>query len=455
MGTHRKTGRPASFTRRDALRFGGAAALGFAAGCAGRPQVDEPEAASGSDAGAEDGGLEPVDAGTAGDAGPASDAGAKVDAGTPDVDGGPPPVRAPLFFLQFSDIHIGGDAMAVPALTYALATVRQAFAPSAIFATGDLNETGIDTADWQTYRSIVDAAGLSPDTFLEIPGNHDSYLDGTLANYTAYSLAGRNGRGLYGVRHLNLGGRRLRVVCTNTASAGDPVRDGAGYLKSGQVDALIAAIDAETLPVEATLVLGHHPGNLSGLGALGTDTHLNRLLAHTAADLYLCGHLHEPLRYWRNQTLMAQASTLGNPSSGAVGNDPGFNLVALDGGAVVKHVSLVNGPANPRVAWPVVLITSPASPADGLDLLLGNKNPHVTALTRGGTGQVVRAGVFSAAVIDSVTVAVDGGAAVPMTQALGHYTACVDLPNAASCSLTVRAVSAGVAGTDVINVDLA
>jgi len=438
--------REPTYTRRDALRLGGVTVLGLATGCSASPDARSGDADAG----------DPGDGAAAGDPNLGDDAGDPVPgdpagdpAGDPSV-----PVIGPLFFVHLSDVHIGGDQMAVPALTYALSTVLPLFPGSPVFVTGDLNETGDDLVDWQTYKDLIDGAGVSAESFIEIPGNHDSLLDGDLVNYLAYSLTGRAGRGLYGIHHVDAGGRRFRVIAINTASAGDPVRDGAGYLESGQVDELIAAFDADTTDCEATFILGHHPGHGAlGLGLFNTDAHFNRLLNHTGAILYLCGHVHEPVLYWHNDSLMAQASTLGNPSSGSVGSDPGFNIVALDAGPVTKHVSLIDGPANPHVVWPVVLITSPASPADRVDLLLGGTNPWASPLARN-SSQTVRAGVFSTAAIDSVTVRVDGGIETPMTDVGGYYQADVSLfSDADTCTIEVSALSGGVTGTDSIEVE--
>ena len=56
---------------------------------------------------------------------------------------------------------------------------------------------------------------------------------------------------------------------------------------------VIQQIDADTQPVYATIVLGHHPPSAPlGLGLLGTDKHLRKLLKHTDAAAYLHGHLH-------------------------------------------------------------------------------------------------------------------------------------------------------------------
>ena len=83
----------------------------------------------------------------------------------------------------------------MPALKYGLNTVLPSFPSIPVVATGDLNETGNDVKDWLSYQKAIDGAKLKADDYIEVPGNHDAFLDAKLYNYVKYTLAGRSGPG--------------------------------------------------------------------------------------------------------------------------------------------------------------------------------------------------------------------------------------------------------------------
>lgn len=363
-----------------------------------------------------------------------------ADLGAPDAgrDAATEDAQGPLFFLHFSDIHIGGGALALPALQFALSTVRRAFPGTQIVATGDLVESGIDVEDWVTYRDTLDAAGLTAQGFIETPGNHDALLNSSLSNYLAHTLSGRAGHGLYGIHHRQLDGRRVRIVALNTASSRNVLKDQTGYLRPEQVDELIETIDLDPDPVFATLVLGHHPiPSPMGLAVHGTDTELRRLLSHTSAAAYLHGHVHTHVVNWEGRTLMAQAPSLGNPSHTIPGADiPGFNLFALDDGPVARPVYHNGDPAGVARDWPVVMITRPAEPKFGA--AAGGFNPWSQPLRKGSNDNRLHAGVFAPDTDVQARFRLDDQPWQQMSREAGYFSALFAAPDAESCVVEVE-----------------
>ncbi len=426
--------------------LGGAGVVGTLVGCSNSAGS---AADSAVDAGGPDG-SSTVDAATLADRAPTVDVG--VDAApdaAPDatVD---PGLAPPLFFIHASDVHIGSGGFALAALPFFLDEALPYFDVLAVLVTGDLVEVGNNMEAWDIYRTTIDAHGLSADTFIETPGNHDSLLDGPLQGYLANTLAGRNGHGTFGLYHLGTGSDLIRIIALNTASAGDPVRDSTGYLTESHVNQILADIAADPRVPRETVILGHHPiDTANGLQLFGTDAHLERLISDTGAVTYLYGHVHIALDYWFNNTLMSQASTLGNPSTGTLTTHAAFSVLALDDGPVTKNVPLIGDSSSLSIAWPVVMITRPANPGFGFG------NPLATNLPRATPGQILRAGVFSPTAPSQVTFSLDQGPAQPMTSTGNYYEASFMTPDASTCEIQVVAVSSEGTAADTITIDLA
>lgn len=435
-----------ALSRRTMLKLTGGALAGTLLGCSDAPSP-QPES---------DGPAAPTpDAG--GDAAPpAADVHVAADS-QPDT-ATTEPHAGPIFFVHFSDIHIGGGPLALPALQFGLGLLPTAFPAIPVFATGDLVESGIDTDDWAGYQGAIDQAGLNADDFIEIPGNHDALLNTSLSNYLTHTLAGRAGHGLYGLYHRVHQGRRIRIVALNTASSRNVIKDSTGYLQPAQVDELIEQIDADPTPVHATIVLGHHPTSTPfGLGLHGTDAHLERLLAHTSAAAYLHGHVHMHLKNWEGKTLMAQAPSLGNPSDSIPGAGvPGFNIFALDDGPVAKPLYHNGDPQDIVAEWPLVMITRPANVELGKEALSSATNPWAVPLPRTSSGNLLHAGVFAPDPNLGARFRIDAQPWQEMTRVRDHFAAEFDTPDKDSCVIEVQGqTSGGAVGSDSITIRLA
>jgi len=376
---------------------------------------------------------------------------APFDAGSPErgqgADAGPQhSLPAPLVLLHLSDIHIGSGGFAIPALELAMNEILPVIDPLTTFATGDLVEVGNDLDDWEDYRVRIDGAGLSDQRYIEIPGNHDIYLDLDLSNYLEHTIAGRHGHGTYGLYHLDTAWGRLRVVALSTVSSGDQLRDSTGYLSGGQVDELIASMAADAEPVANTIVLGHHPADIDGLGLFNTDDELTRVLEASSALAYLYGHRHYHYLSWQGEVLFAMARTLGNPGEEA-SNRAGFNVLVIDDGPAIRGVPIDE--ADHTVDWPVVMITRPA------DAAIGGGNPLAEALERASADHLLRAVVFSPEQLPATArYRVDQDPWQPMVLVGSHFEAWFDTPDAAGCVLEVEASDTAGVASDTVEVEL-
>jgi hypothetical protein len=379
------------------------------------------------------------------------------DAAAPDAspDAGPP---GPHFFVHLSDVHIDSGSFAAPSFDYVLDTVLPSFPGIPVLVTGDLVEAGHQVSSWEYYRDKTEAAGLSPETYVECAGNHDSLLDGELENYLSYSVAGRSGRGLHEVYYFERYGQRVRVITTNTADAGDPVRDGAGFITNGQIDDIIAGLDDGTGEPFATLVLGHHPKDSpDGLELLGTDDNMERLLDAAHATAYVFGHSHVHLNYWDGTILQTMAATSGNPGDGTFTDwvDPGFSLIAIDDGPSEISIPILGLPPEPLSSpWPAVMITRPANRDFGAVPGLSAGNPLARPLPRARSANLLQAGAFAPGGVDAVTYQVDDGPELPMEAVDGYYRAWFATPDADECTITVRAVAGATSSTQSVTVSL-
>ena len=440
-----------SLSRRSLLKLTGGVVVGSVFGCSDDPPQELPlDAAAAPDMSADTS----MDLGT--DTAPPPDLSRPdqrpLDSATTKA------LPGPIFFVHFSDIHIGSGSFALPALTYGLNTVLPSFPSIPVVATGDLCETGNDAKNWAVYQKAIDGAKLKANDYIEVPGNHDGLLDGALNNYVKYTLAGRNAHGTNGLYHRVHQGRRIRIVALNTCSGGNVIMDSTGYLTSYQVDALLLQIANDPVKADATIVLGHHPPTAPmGLATLGTDKNLRKLLKATSAAAYLHGHMHMHYSNWESKTLMTQAPSLGNPSEGIPGATvPGFNIFALDQGPVARVCWLSGDKTNVSAQWPHVMITRPADLNLGKKLTSTATNPWAVPLTKKSTGNVLHAGVFAPTPMVSVTYRVDAGAWLPMKKVTDYYRAEFTAPDKSSCQLEVQAQdSKGSIRSDKIKVALA
>lgn len=310
------------------------------------------------------------------------------------------------WILHVSDTHIGAQwildvydetARFAWLLDEGVAVIN----PSLVVHTGDLVDgspngipgSGQDDAEWAEYRDLVDTAGMTPDVFLDLAGNHDGYGDPGLTHYLASSLQGET----YGetTRSLPLQFPFGSYLVYGAATAGD---DGAVFLdhaewSGAELADLTAALTAHAAS-DLILVFGHHPFKEPANG----DQAENLLQQHQA--LYFHGHVHASGSYLESNVWSAQVNTLGK------GKTDNVAVIAVDNNAVSYAVTSSENP------WPFVVVTAPADRR----LDSGEVSPYAYSVCQSGTHNPVRALVFDLVAPSAVTVSAGGGAAVPMTR---------------------------------------
>jgi VCBS repeat-containing protein len=329
------------------------------------------------------------------------------------------------WFIHASDLHIGKSGSDDSnRLTWLVNTGRQVIQPNFIVVTGDLTDStngnifgypnGPYQAEWDQYKNILSAAGVTASFYYDLPGNHDAYSDATFAYYRANAVQGRatDKTQLSWTRTFNFG--TYRFVGANTAdntgasfSLTAPYGDHAG-LDSSELTFVSTEL---AKPADLTLVFGHHPVTSTGNSS---DTYLyygHQEFIH-ALDLYRVG------RYGYGHThSYAESLFTGNTYTGLM-TGPGLDYVSVASLEDSNQYSVVaidcNGVSSVRQApgtWPVVVITAPISHDLG-----GAENPYAYPVLAAANNPL-RALVFDTVQNPHVRYRVDGASTwLPMTR---------------------------------------
>ena len=95
-----------------------------------------------------------------------------------------------VWFVVISDTHIGANLGGygdkdTDRLAWATSEMVDTIQPEFIINAGDLTDatnglfvpTGQKDGEWETYQEILDANGMTPDFYYDVPGNHDHYSE--------------------------------------------------------------------------------------------------------------------------------------------------------------------------------------------------------------------------------------------------------------------------------------
>lgn len=106
-----------------------------------------------------------------------------------------------LWFIQISDTHISTffNEEFDERLEWVLSEVVDTVDPWFVATTGDLTDstdgvaygTGPHLDEWMDYRAIVEASGLGPEFYFDMPGNHDAYGDVDTSFYHQFGISGQ------------------------------------------------------------------------------------------------------------------------------------------------------------------------------------------------------------------------------------------------------------------------
>jgi hypothetical protein len=318
------------------------------------------------------------------------------------------------WFMIISDTHIGANSTCSDNLTWAVTQARQVIAPQFIVNTGDLTDSsdgfilpigGPYQAEWDTYRQILEGAGIDASFYYDMPGNHDEYDDATLAYYRANSIQGR-ATGLTQpswTRQFSYGSYHFLGVCT-------PGNDGAPFSiwssdnygdHAGLDDFELSYIQADLAShteAQLTLIFGHHP--FEAHYYIETDTGLTyglptflSLINQYLVPFYGFGHTHEYRENFYNKNLTEGVYYMNVASLGKSDRNQ-YTVMAVDG----NGLSIT--PAQKGV-WPVVLITAPVN-----RILGASANPYAYEIPQKAKNPI-RALVFDPNSVSQVQFSID------------------------------------------------
>lgn len=357
----------------------------------------------------------------------------------------------PFVLMQLSDVHIGAQDFSLNAFKLAINDIFPVIQPQLMSLTGDLVDKGETLSQWQSYRSVLDQAGLDFSTLYEQAGNHDAKGDDQLENFLSYTPTGQARSRLFGFRDIEYHGKIIRIISINTASAGvydesfPNTKNLTGYFHRDQKNELMTLIHAESILPDLSLIMGHHPmKTANGLELFNTDHYLEELIEETKAMAYFFGHVHREKLDHFNDCLMIQAPTLGNPA--LLSTKPGFTLFSFDRVIATKFIKLEKSDENATINWPIVFITYPMNADLPID---------VSTLPKNMEGQILRAKVYAPTSLSgAVEYRINEEAWKKMEDRNGHFEAYFSTPDADRCTIEVRALYQGMTGTDKISVEL-
>lgn len=332
------------------------------------------------------------------------------------------------WFIHMSDPHIGSGSTAVNRLTWIVTTGRSVIGPSFIVATGDLTDStngnfagypnGPHQAEWDSYKGILAAAGLTLDDYYDIPGNHDAYNDRYFAYYKAngFQRLAFGNSGQVAWTKTTGWGDTYHFVAVNTAdntgagfSIFPPYGDHAG-LDATELTALENDLASPAAAgAKLSFVFGHHP--VTGTGS-SSDTYLYYGASQFVSDLhaygasaYNYGHVHDNV-----ETIFT-----GNSYTGSIPPGVRYTRVASLGKSDGNNYSVVSVDCNgtnwvtqPVGTWPLVMITAPVNKYAGTAT-----NPYGYDVPAVATNPI-RALVFDGGTVGTVQFRIDGGAWFPM-----------------------------------------
>jgi hypothetical protein len=372
------------------------------------------------------------------------------------------------WFIQTSDTHIGARGSTDGNnLKWLVTQARQIIEPNFIIVSGDLTDStngnflGIPNGpyqkEWDEYKSILSAAGVTAADYYDIPGNHDAYNDQLFAYYLNNSVQGvtTHNTQVSFVRQFTFG--EYHFMGVNTAdNSGDgfslswPYGDYAG-LDTNELSFI--ANEMNKYPeAKLTLVFGHHPLFPTGDS---TDTYVNyglpeflELMNQSSSSLYGYGHTHDfseaffiPSANPNGGFFYFNVASLGKSSSNQ------YTIFSIDCNGIASKTMTIN-------TWPAVLITAP------VDVNLGGNNPYAYTVPAS-SSNAIRALVFDQNDVSSVRYRIDGGTQwfnmtqVPQNPRLYQAVWNASTLSSGSHTIEVQASSASGTRSDVLTTTVA
>ncbi|HEY3355814.1 MAG TPA: hypothetical protein VGQ83_21355 [Polyangia bacterium] len=364
------------------------------------------------------------------------------------------------YFLHLSDSHIGAitsgpyadDHNSHDHLVWGLGEAVQVVQPVFVVMTGDLTDAswsivpayGPQQDEWDTYKSIVAAAGMTPTFYYDVIGNHDLYADQDGPHYLANSLQGQTHHSWhFDWTHSTSRGDYYFFAMNNIGNYMAPFTYGIGEVTDAEFNALQAGVLAHT-SAPLTIVFGHQP-----IDRPANWQRMGDLLGQHGA-YYVHGDTHERHEKLVGQVVVNEITALGKGDQTTGQDNDNFAIVAIDHDAFIYRSGTTMAP------WPFVVITAPVSH----DLHDGADNPYAYKPCLHSTTSPVRALVFSKDPLTGVTAQVGFTAPQAMTPVAGKphlYETHVDTTvlSAGFHDVTVIAHVGATSNTQTIAVDWA
>ena len=360
------------------------------------------------------------------------------------------------WFMILADTHIGANSTCSQNLSWAVTQARPVITPQFIVNAGDLTDStnggfypnGPFQAEWDTYRQILDDAGIDASFYYDIPGNHEAYNDANLAYYRLNSVQGRatGTTQVSWIRTFPYGRYHFLGVCT-AGNDGAPFSiwppyfgDHAG-LDAGELASIQTELAKHT-DAELTLIFGHHPFEANYYSSIDTGLsyglpELLSLINAYGVCHYGFGHTHNYRENFYYQNLSRGAFYMNVASLGKSDRDH-YAVMAVDGNG------LSMAPAQKGI-WPVVMITAPVDRRLG-----GCPNPFAYEVPQG-IANPIRALIFDPNPVTLVQFCIDGSAEWQAMQRLDGTPIWVGYWNASTASPGSHLIEVRAQGSTVVS----
>ncbi len=306
------------------------------------------------------------------------------------------------WFMHIADSHIGATPIEGPNasehLEVALNDAVEVIQPAFVVNTGDVCDgslglipaSGQSQQEWDEYAAIFTGAGMTPDFYFDLPGNHDGYGDEGMTFYLANSLLGQTHDRLYTWWSVDMPKGEYFFFGLNSAGDGSPPFVEDPEITDDELDALESALD-EHAAAELIFTLGHHRLDEPDGGAALVD-----LLQAHEVGYYLHGHKHDYEEYLEDEgtVVVNEVDSLGKA------NHENLAVGVIDHNALSYRATDVVDP------WPLVIISAPVSASlrDHPD----EAHPYAYEVCKDRPDNPVRALIFSDEPPAQVTVDIGG-----------------------------------------------
>lgn len=308
------------------------------------------------------------------------------------------------WFVAIADTHIGenllGGEKDTKNLSWVLKEMYSIIKPRLVVLCGDIvdNTKGLmipccqqHDQEWSEYRQVVDDAGMSPDNYMDIPGNHDAYYDPGLTHYLKYSISGSfDGQTQHSKVDEALFGKYHFLGIATPTKQGEPWPIDPAKIDQEELS-FIKLSFAYAEDASLHFVFGHHPPGFEGF------EELNQLFKEYKVSAYIYGHTHDYLAEFHDGILWFNVRSLGKS------NDKHIAVIVVDNDAISIRAFTV-------FDLPYVLVTAPT------DQKLGGGNPHAYKVPKTWKQAPVRAVVFAKNEPQKVEFQVDKMAWYPMVK---------------------------------------